>query len=370
MQQQNQRVLSPHPQPEAAGDQSLSLDPTMALWLRQAPTAAFDALLDRADPQADAPISAEARANRRLCGRWLAVQRLRLGISSGVVAERAGVDESTLHLLESGLADETQVPDSSREQISYLLTGAEHDQGWVLDVLSIALGCAHVREAQVLQQVAADLQGLGTAPAALGQQDDGYELFRRAIEGRDADAWAEIHTRYRSLLIAWVQRCSAAAHTGENPADLADQALARAWAALSPARFAQFPSLAALLAYLRACVSTVVIDLARAQTGREPTQPVSQSAVLASPEQIVLVALDHATLWRAVAVQTANLAERVILIESFIYNLQPRAIQARHPNIFVDVAAVYTAKRNLLTRLQRSSELLQLRREWQGRPIR
>jgi len=365
MQQQNQHVLSTHPQPEVAGDQLRPLDPT-ALWLRQAPTAAFDALLDQADPQAGAPVSPEARANRRLCGRWLAVQRSRLEVSSGVVAERAGVDEPTLLLIEFGLADETQVPDSIMERLSYLLAGTKHGQGWVLDLLSIALGRSHAREAQVLQRVAADLSAPGIDPTALGQQDDGYELFRRAIVERDADAWAEIHTRYRTLLIAWVQRCSAAAHIGEDPADLADQALARVWAALSPERFAQFPSLAALLAYLRACVITVVIDAARAQAGRERMPPVSQSAVLASPEQIVLVDLDHAELWCTVAAQTASLAERVILIESFIYNLPPRAILARHPKIFVDVAAVYAAKRNLLTRLQRSPELLQLQREWRS----
>ncbi len=31
--------------------------------------------------------------------------------------------------------------------------------------------------------------------------DDGYELFRRAVQERDADAWASIAARYRRLLI-------------------------------------------------------------------------------------------------------------------------------------------------------------------------
>jgi DNA-directed RNA polymerase specialized sigma24 family protein len=229
--------------------------------------------------------------------------------------------------------------------------------------LSGAAPHAHPRAAQV-QQAAADLSAPRVDRRAMDMQDDGYELFRRAIEERDADAWAVIHARYRPLLIAWVQRCSATAHCGETPSDLADLALARVWAALSPARFAHFPNLPALMAYLRACVSSVVIDLARAQASRRITQPVDQRAQIPSLEQTVLDALETAAFWRAVTAQTANQAERVVVTESFIYSLPPRAIQARHPSIFADVSVVYTTKRNLLKRLQHNAELLRLRREW------
>jgi len=359
MQQQNQKVLSYRAQPEAH-DQPLTIDPTTAYWLRQTPTAAFDALLDQADPQAIAPISAEARESRRLCGRWLAMQRLRLGVVSQVI-ERAGMDAPTLHLIESGLADVLQVPESIVEQFSALLADAEHDQGWVRYLLLIAVGRSQGHEEQILQRVVADLSAPRSNSVAPAIHEDDYELFRRAITARDADAWAAIHARYRPLLIAWVQHRSATAHCDEAADDLADRAFARAWAALVPSRFADFPSLAALLAYLRVCVSAVVIDQARAQAARECIELVNQSAALSSPEQLMLDSLDNAAFWQAVIAQTASPAERVILIESFIHNSSPRAIQAHHPELFVNVAAVYTAKRNLLTRLQRNAELWQLR---------
>src|SRR5262245_35562382 len=98
---------------------------------------------------------------------------------------------------------------------------------------------------------------------------DGYDLFHRAVVGRDADAWSTICARYRHLLISWAVRCPAAQETGEFYEDLADRALARAWAALSPEKFAAFPSLETLLAYLRACVATTAIDAARAQRAQE-----------------------------------------------------------------------------------------------------
>jgi len=90
--------------------------------------------------------------------------------------------------------------------------------------------------------------------------NDGYELFRRAIVEHEDEAWTAIAARYRSLMIAWAARCPAL-HTAEECCeDLADQAFARAWRALTPERFARFPSLAALLAYLRTCVTATVVD--------------------------------------------------------------------------------------------------------------
>src|SRR5690242_15158024 len=100
-------------------------------------------------------------------------------------------------------------------------------------------------------------------------RDDGYELFRRAVVDRDADAWGEIAHSYRAMLIAWARRCQASEITGEQYEDLADEALARAWRALTPERFAQFPNLAALMGYLHTCVTTTVIDAARARTAYE-----------------------------------------------------------------------------------------------------
>jgi hypothetical protein len=44
-------------------------------------------------------------------------------------------------------------------------------------------------------------------------------------------------------------------------------------------------------------------------------------------------------------------------------DLPPRDIQARHPDLFANVNEVYSAKRNLLNRLQRNPDLQRLHRE-------
>jgi DNA-directed RNA polymerase specialized sigma24 family protein len=186
-----------------------------------------------------------------------------------------------------------------------------------------------------------------------GDYDAGYELFRRAILARDEDAWIEIGTRYRAMLIAWAGQSSVMGSIDEGCEDVADRALARAWAALTPERFVSFPNLAALMGYLRACVSATAIDMARARTVRERAYQKLDPTITATPEQVVMDELERADLWRAVLGAVACERERTVLIESFQLNMPPRAILARHPELFGDVGEVYMAKRHLIGRLQR-----------------
>jgi hypothetical protein len=197
-------------------------------------------------------------------------------------------------------------------------------------------------------------------------QQDSYELFRRAIVDRDERAWTESATRYRPLLAAWASRCSASATLTESYDDLADQAFARAWSALSPERFASFPTLAALLAYMRACVTTTVIDHARSELSRDRLEQSIQADEVATPEQLVLDQAQRQEVWRLVESAVTTEQERVVLRETFVYDLPPRAILRRHPELFADAHTIYTTKRNLFDRLQRSPELRQMYQEWQS----
>jgi DNA-directed RNA polymerase specialized sigma24 family protein len=181
----------------------------------------------------------------------------------------------------------------------------------------------------------------------------GYELFRRAIMMRDEDAWIEIGTRYRAMLIAWAGQSSAMGSIDEGCEDVADRALARAWSALSPVRFSSFPNLAALMGYLRTCVNATAIDMARARAVRDRAYQKLDPAVTTTPEQVVIEAIERVDLWRTVLGAIACEQERTVLIESFQLNLPPRAILARHPDLFDDVGQVYMAKRHLIGRLQR-----------------
>lgn len=186
------------------------------------------------------------------------------------------------------------------------------------------------------------------------QEQEGFLLFRRAISGRDMQAWGEIHQRYRPLLIAWAYRSGVHLHTCETCEDIADQAFARAWAALGPERFHEFSTLAQLLGYLRTCVSSTAIDCMRSEQSLQRIRTANTYYnAPSSPENIVLDDLSRSELWQRILSFVSQETERIILIESFIYSLPPRIIQERYPQLFNCVNEIYTIKRNLFAKLQR-----------------
>jgi DNA-directed RNA polymerase specialized sigma24 family protein len=196
------------------------------------------------------------------------------------------------------------------------------------------------------------------------QERERYELFRRAILLGDEQAWAAIHKCYRPLLAAWARRSSSRACIAESVDDIADRALARAWVALTPASFTAFPTLGKLLAYLRTCVTSTAIDWARTETSAERAFAAVSANSIATPEQRVMDDLERAAFWRTVIGLAGSQAERIVLVESFVYSLPPRDILARHPQLFADVAAIYGVKRNLFARLQRNREMRRLHEEY------
>jgi DNA-directed RNA polymerase specialized sigma24 family protein len=205
------------------------------------------------------------------------------------------------------------------------------------------------------------------ASLVITTQDEGYELFRRAIIDRDADAWASISARYRPLMIGWIVRCSSLDASRESYENIADEALARAWRALTPARFQSFPNLPALLAYLRTCMSSTVIDTARRWQARDRACGELADAIAVPMEDSVVERLERLELWQLVTSLLKTEAERVVLYERFVLDLPPRIIQSRHPALFPEVTMVYATVHNLCDRLRRHKPLAQCYAELQAR---
>ena len=192
------------------------------------------------------------------------------------------------------------------------------------------------------------------------QCDEGIQLFRQAIVEHDQRSWEEIHRRYRILMIAWVRQCSAASTLSEHYEDIADQAFARAWSAMCPTRFEDFPTLAAILAYLRTCVSAVIIDMVRAQGTRERTLKRLAIGEASSPEQMVLESMDNIQLWSIVQSLVNTPQDQVILSLNIVLGLPPRLILSRRPDLFMSIDQVYAARRNFISRLQRNPQLREM----------
>lgn len=139
--------------------------PRQARRATLAPTGAFTATLDRWLDQAAAGVMEVApamRRARRLCGRWLALRRLCLGLSDAAMVEGTGVNAQTLRWLELGLADATLVADEVWEPLCRTLAGGTVDVDWVAAVIDTALGRRDAHVEPVIERVTIELQQIVT----------------------------------------------------------------------------------------------------------------------------------------------------------------------------------------------------------------
>ncbi|MBC8077956.1 MAG: sigma-70 family RNA polymerase sigma factor [Chloroflexales bacterium] len=190
-----------------------------------------------------------------------------------------------------------------------------------------------------------------------------YELFRRALVERSEAAWELLYQHYSNLVEGWVRHSAAFTSSGESSEYFVVGAFTKFWRAVTADRFASFPSLAALLHYLRLCATSVVIDSVRAQSWAEmlPEEAATPgSGPQWSPDEEAVDRVNRQEFWRFIDSQLNDDIERVVVYSSFVLGLTPRAIFAGHTRQFSSINDVYNVKRNVLGRLSRNSDLRQL----------
>jgi len=185
--------------------------------------------------------------------------------------------------------------------------------------------------------------------------DIGKGLLDLTNSESDEAAWTAIAEQYRRLLIVCAVRYTATAASGESAEVIADQALTRAWLALSSKGLGSFPNPAAFLSYLRMCVTQVAIDAARARATQTRISQSLAASEATSAEQHIIEESERIKLWQLINGLMKTEEERVALVERFVLDLPPRIIQARHPALFADTTAVYRAVRTICDRLRRHS---------------
>jgi DNA-directed RNA polymerase specialized sigma24 family protein len=188
-----------------------------------------------------------------------------------------------------------------------------------------------------------------------------FELFCRAILDRCQRAWALVYTQYEPLVKSWIFQHSAFPSSGEELPSLVNRTFEKMWAALTPEKFNRFVELDALLRYLKMCVHSVLLDLARA-AGRAGVQVELGDATVrdvATPsmETMVLERVQRQNLWRSVSVRLKNEKERQAIYGLYVLGLKPREVAAQHPCLFRTAGEVYRARENVIARLRRDSDL-------------
>lgn len=191
-----------------------------------------------------------------------------------------------------------------------------------------------------------------------------YEIVRRAIHDADQPAWDAVFAQYHGIVVAWVRQHPAWPGTNEDADYWTNRVFERFWAAVTPERFAAFPTIAAILRYLKMCTHSVLLDDARARSHAR-LQPLSEQiaerAAMPDTAAHTMSAMGRAALWEAIRAELQGEAERQVAHLCLVLDLKPREVQATRPDLFPTVGDVYRVKRNVLDRLKRSAAIQDFR---------
>ena len=116
----------------------------------------FHRLRERLDPRRSEDERSVATAQRQ-CGRWLALQRLRAGITTDQAATQSGVAHDIVQLLEAGLAEERDACDGCWRDLAGLITVARDDAVFIRAAMATVLSATPC-DAQARARINADLQ--------------------------------------------------------------------------------------------------------------------------------------------------------------------------------------------------------------------
>lgn len=188
-----------------------------------------------------------------------------------------------------------------------------------------------------------------------------YELFRRALKHKNEYAWECLWRTYRNLVSGWI-RASGGAELNTPTEELITLSFEKFWHVFSAssAMFDDFPSLPALLQYLRLCCASIVTDRLRRRKQERLLTDIDTVYHLAStdkPDRALLSQEERTRFWKHVLTLLNDETEVLLMRTFFIQGLRPRQIQQNHPDIFPTVQDVYRVKRNIMNRLKRDDDL-------------
>jgi hypothetical protein len=198
-----------------------------------------------------------------------------------------------------------------------------------------------------------------------------FELFRRAIVDKSEQCWSAIYQQYKNLVYGWIlQFAKTNAPIGDaSSEEMVLDAFTAFWRAFTPEKLNNADRLASILAYLKSCAVTAVLQARRKaenillETAWDD-EIIESDAVATQTrtgaESLVLHQLSADRLWTIVDHCCNDEKDRIVARLSLVANLKPRLILEQHPDLFANVAEIYALSRNLKNRLGRDEALREL----------
>lgn len=198
-----------------------------------------------------------------------------------------------------------------------------------------------------------------------------FELFRRALVDDDQSCWNAIYGQYQNLIYGWILKVTNGRYAvGVSTVEDIEQDALRAFKRSYTAdKLALADGVGSVLKYLKSTVISAT-QLAQQKAAKELLQDEWASEVVdghrgespdhQSPESAVLNAMESDALWQVIDDACNNEREQLVARLSFVSNLTPRRMMALHPDFFEDEESIYKLRKNLVKRLRRNAQLLEL----------
>ncbi len=192
------------------------------------------------------------------------------------------------------------------------------------------------------------------------------ELFRRAIEDQDQEAWHAIIDQYSDLVRYWVRSHNSFDSTDEDQDYFLNRAFDNFWRAFSrdPRKITRFSDIKSILQYLKLCAFTTVQEYVerqmRPRTLYLSNKPIEAIAVTSDPIGGLHDRMLADAIWDHVVSSLKNDQERIVATQFFLYDVKPRHIYAEHKDTFSSIDQVRRVKGNLMARLRRDKRLIAL----------
>jgi DNA-directed RNA polymerase specialized sigma24 family protein len=219
----------------------------------------------------------------------------------------------------------------------------------------------------LLQEARRENSGQGQGSRLLPPHGATFEVLRRALLLRDEAAWCALYQLYTPLVQAWILLHSHRLRLACEREELVNETFAKFAAAISTERWQQFPDTGHLLAYLKRCATTVVVDAGRHQQRR--TREVSletletldheQSTLLDDPAEVVSQHLVWHDFWRVMGEAARSQQERLLVQQHFGQGVPLRELARRYPDLFPRPQSIHALKKNLLRRLRQNRAVQQ-----------
>ena len=167
------------------------------------------------------------------------------------------------------------------------------------------------------------------------------EIFRRALVQQDSHAWSVLMERFHGIVLSWIRRHPQreAVRDIESEENLVAHTFERFWRVTVYNKTLEFNSLAGALAFLHACVNSVIIDTLRSQ--KEIPIPENFEQVVPEPDE-------SNQRWEVIKGFIPNAREQRLAYLLYYCGLKPRQIVQLRLQEFNDVHEIYRLKRNII----------------------